>query len=547
TSEHRLAMIRLLFCLLFLTPGLGYRITQNEASLYNKDDNVEMLDSESLPSTLSLKPESKLVQFLNSFCGDCQRFAPVFKSLSRDLYQWRKVLRVYAVDCAQERNVEICREFNIRQTPTLRYFSSELAGKELGLGVDIPSQDPKVIVSTLADLVSKDKYESPGQPNFGYLKPYETLSSLFQHDDQAFVALVYQPKDSQIGRDSILSLLPYDQVAVRVFEDYHLLSHLGIQPSNSTVFMIDRKGKTKSLSGTEGYKASIGKFLESLNYKPEPPLPEPIQTDSSEFLDQQKQAIIVQVLKQPRKIYRADLEQAVDKLLHIELPKALILRGDNFTALHSFLRVLSQLNPLNKNGKILLLGLDKALAAFNGTSGSEFADTVAAVEKPLPKVFKGKRYVGCVSSKPFLRGFTCSLWSLFHFLTVEAGQSANQLPPGTVLSAIHGFVKYFFGCSDCSNHFQEMAKRRRMDLVRTHDEEILWLWAGHNEVNERLSGDATEDPQFPKIQFPSPESCPSCRNNASEWQTGEVLQYLKSLYGKDNLSFYGLPTSQGYN
>lgn len=540
-------MIRLLFGLMILAPGLGFRITQNEASLYSKDDNVVMLDSESLPPTLSLKSESKLVQFLNSFCGDCQRFAPVFKSLSRDLYQWRRVLHIYAVDCAQERNVEICREFNIRQTPTLRYFSSELAGKELGLGVDIPSQDPKVIASTLADLVSKDKYDLPNQPNFGFLNSSETLISLFQHNDLDFVALVYQPKDSQIGRDTILSLLPYEQLSVRVFDDYQSLFNLGIQSSNHTVFMIDREGKTEALSANESYQASIGKFLQNRNYKPVPPLPEAIKTDSSEFLDQQKQAIIVQVLKQPKKIYRADLEQAIDKLLHIELPKALIFRGDNFTALHNFLRLLSQLNPLNKNGKVLLLGLDKALAAFNQTSGSEFAETVDALEKPLPKVFKGKRYVGCVSSKPFLRGFTCSLWSLFHFLTVEAAKSPNQHPPGTVLSAIHGFVKYFFGCSDCSNHFQEMAKRRRMDLVRTHDEEILWLWAGHNEVNERLSGDATEDPQFPKIQFPSPEDCPSCRNNNSEWVTGEVLQYLKSLYDKENLSFYGLPTSQGYN
>ncbi|EDV42569.1 uncharacterized protein Dana_GF18057 [Drosophila ananassae] len=540
-------MIRLLFCLMILAPGLGYRINQNEASLYSKDDNVVMLDSDSLPPTLSQKSESKLVQFLNSFCGDCQRFAPVFKSLSRDLYQWRRVLHIYAVDCAQEWNVEICREFNIRQTPTLRYFSAVLAGKDLGLGVDIPSQDPKVIFSTLADLVSMDKYDLPGQPNFEFVMPSDTLDSLFQHDGQAFVALVYQPKDSQIGRDSILSLLPYDQLSVRVFEDYQSLFNLGIQPSNQTVFMIDREGKTEALSVNESYQASIGKFLQNRNYKPVPSLPETIKSDASDFLDQQKQAIIVQVLNHPRKIYRADLEQAVDKLLHIELPKTLIFRGANFMALQSFLRVLSQLNPLNKNGKVLLLGLDKALSAFNQTSGSEFADTVNALEKPLPKVFKGKRYVGCVSSKPFLRGFTCSLWSLFHFLTVEAAKSPNQLPPGTVLSAIHGFAKYFFGCSDCSNHFQEMAKRRRMDLVRTHDEEILWLWAGHNEVNKRLSGDATEDPKFPKIQFPSSEDCPSCRTNNSDWHTGEVLQYLKDLYNKENLSFYGLPTSQGYN
>ncbi len=39
---------------------------------------------------------------------------------------------------------------------------------------------------------------------------------------------------------------------------------------------------------------------------------------------------------------------------------------------------------------------------------------------------------------------------------------------------------------------------------------VLWLFRTHNRVNKRLSGDLTEDPQRPKIQFPAPAICEKC-------------------------------------
>ena len=39
---------------------------------------------------------------------------------------------------------------------------------------------------------------------------------------------------------------------------------------------------------------------------------------------------------------------------------------------------------------------------------------------------------------------------------------------------------------------------------------VLWLWQAHNKANARLSGDPTEDPRHPKVQFPGAELCPKC-------------------------------------
>jgi len=66
---------------------------------------------------------------------------------------------------------------------------------------------------------------------------------------------------------------------------------------------------------------------------------------------------------------------------------------------------------------------------------------------------------------------------------------------------------------------------------------VMWLWNAHNKVNRRLSGDITEDPKHPKIQFPSRAMCPRCRieENGNEivWDKAIVLRFLLHFYGKE--------------
>ncbi|MPC35349.1 Sulfhydryl oxidase 2 [Portunus trituberculatus] len=77
--------------------------------------------------------------------------------------------------------------------------------------------------------------------------------------------------------------------------------------------------------------------------------------------------------------------------------------------------------------------------------------------------------------------------------------------------------------------------------IKVADDTILWLWRGHNKVNKRLKGDASEDPRHPKQQFPSPAACPSCWHGEN-FSEREVLTYLKTIYAKGALSFRGTQT-----
>lgn len=90
-----------------------------------------------------------------------------------------------------------------------------------------------------------------------------------------------------------------------------------------------------------------------------------------------------------------------------------------------------------------------------------------------------------------------------------------------------------------------MAATRKIWDVPTKDEAVLWLWESHNVVNKRLAGDSTEDPQFPKQQFPSASSCGQCRlagskNEDIKWNRDAVLSFLKNIHNPQFISRYGV-------
>ncbi|MEQ2170353.1 Sulfhydryl oxidase 2, partial [Goodea atripinnis] len=104
------------------------------------------------------------------------------------------------------------------------------------------------------------------------------------------------------------------------------------------------------------------------------------------------------------------------------------------------------------------------------------------------------RWVGCQGSRPGLRGYPCSLWTLFHVLTVQHDATPTVLDntglegkAAPVLQVMRHYIRTFFGCKECGQHF-EQAAAASMDEVKSPEEEVLWLWNQHNRVNARLAG-----------------------------------------------------------
>ena len=164
-------------------------------------------------------------------------------------------------------------------------------------------------------------------------------------------------------------------------------------------------------------------------------------------------------------------------------------------------------------------------------------------------------YRSCKGSKPYSRGYSCGLWTLFHSLTVKMPDIDEGVTnPGHIaLGGIKAFVRSYFTCSECRDHFIKMTETSA-DFSRARDKSqaIVWMWWAHNRVNARLAIEESEghsgDPFFPKRIYPDENRCPQCfkdtpfgqrdaffdheenEYNFAGWKVRSVVRYLKDFY-----------------
>ncbi|XP_013103925.2 sulfhydryl oxidase 1 [Stomoxys calcitrans] len=536
-----------------------------ELGLYNHTDKVRVLTDVNFKEEVLERNRSILVEFYNSYCGHCRKFAPTYKLLADELYDWRDVVPISAIDCAADENNGICRDYEVMAYPTLRYFGPGYAPSPDNYGIKILTQVPDEIRSLVAEYVAAENKTSnmTSWPDLKPLQAAHTVSTgaLFDGLDslKKFVVIVYEPENTTIGIETALHFVRYPNIAVKRTSNLELAGKYQIDGSRYRIATVSRQGSIVpygSLHETSlSYKETIESFLKSQHLTEKPPTNDPSLTRSSSVIDEHENAkIIEEVRRNKHMVYQADLEMAVRGTLYNEIPKSSHISGEKLLALQRFLGVLENYNPLGSAGRKMI----KDLSAYTKRhtqelSGEDFEKELKRLEDEHGgSAFSSKRYIGCIGSKTGLRGFTCSLWQLFHFMTVQAATSDKSEDPLEVLQAMHGYVKHFFGCTECSKHFQEMAMKRNIWNNPTKDEAVLWLWAAHNEVNQRLSGDETDDPKFPKIQFPSTSSCSQCRKDTSHsvpsaasqtpanWDKDHVLQFLKNIHNPEFISRYGV-------
>uniref|UniRef100_A0A1I7W2S8 Sulfhydryl oxidase n=1 Tax=Loa loa TaxID=7209 RepID=A0A1I7W2S8_LOALO len=194
------------------------------------------------------------------------------------------------------------------------------------------------------------------------------------------------------------------------------------------------------------------------------------------------------------------------------------LAGNNLTALRDFLDVLAKDLPTK--------------TIYNTTNKTKEESNF-----PFPV---GINWEHCAGSSPKFRGYTCD----------------SKFVPITPLVAIRNWVNHFFGCQHCREHFLRMttqlfALKAKNDkdikvceyhflfrtgnltvvalLVRKPEDVFMYLWQAHNIVNARLRGQNTEDPEFPKRQFPPDFLCDTCRYEGY-FDNDQVKDFLLIYY-----------------
>ncbi|XP_050308363.1 sulfhydryl oxidase 2 [Anthonomus grandis grandis] len=537
-----------------------YQKYTGDQGLYSHKDDVEILTGENFKSAIMGSNKAWLVEFYNSWCGFCQKFAPSWKDFATDIKGWQDSVIVAAMDCNNEQNFALCRDYEVMSYPTLKYFHENFTEEAKNYGANInrgvTAKDHR------QDLVNKAISEQKvGRgKQFPNLLPFNgsTLDGLLHEkpSEAQYVILIVQSPEQYVGAELALDFQRSKKVNVRyAFSNNTAL--ISALPSNlfPIIFAIDEKGHidtvTTKSNDREGMRAAIRQYLEVKN------IPLVLDKEKKSEADVSRNGTDLNDLAKRAKqmgdvVFQMDLESALRYSLKREIGVRKEITGEQLEALKKYIELLSSFFPLGASGKQLFQQIQTVLYSGNVIDGWKIAILVKDAEKPEKNVFSTpQHWLGCKGSSPQYRGYPCSLWTLFHYLTVNVAKSDDNTRgdnPRLVLETMHGYIKNFFGCADCTQHFGEMAKRREIfKKAQTFDEAILWLWEAHNEVNNRLSKDVTEDPEFPKRQFPAKENCPKCYKENGDWDKNEVsADYLKHMYSSINVKYLGADTKLLY-
>lgn len=462
-----------------------------------------------------------------------------------------------------EENSDTCREFEVMAYPTIRYFPPKYKQGDKKLGNAFETLKTDVILETLVKNITLEKNPPKTWPSFDFLsKTNKELIFDGLSDDVKYLFLYFESNQSMIGPHIILDFHKMKSISIRrIFNDTPLSQEFGLG-FNSRLVVLNRGLVVVDLNiknGTEKDRIvkAITNFLKAEGIS----LPleltqkhivttEKTVSDVSDVIQQQQEELIRKRVKENLgTVYLADLEQVVRQALRIEVPRMPVIEGDKLIALRRLLTVLERYFPFNDNGKKFIRDLQDYVQIDDRINGSDFDAKVPELEQHYNPVFSSNRWVGCKGSKESYRGYPCGLWTLFHYLTVRAAETDISSDPLEILQAMHGYIKHYFGCTDCSLHFQQMATKNHIWNVASKEDAVLWLWAAHNEVNRRLSGDATEDPEFPKGQFPG--DCDSCKKQQGNahghqiigeviWDKAEVYNFLKERNSPGNIDLLGV-------
>ncbi|XP_015260942.1 PREDICTED: sulfhydryl oxidase 2 [Gekko japonicus] len=463
--------------------------------------------------------------------------------------EWESAIRIGVLDCGAEVNYEVCKEYGIQYYPTFRYFRAFSTQFTTGENQHGSDRELQMVRQSMIDFLQNHSQETkpPACPPLEPIGP-EDMFSLFGKHAQHYTAIIFETANSYVGREVILDLIQYENIVVKrmLNSETSVLKQLGIIsfPSSYLIYPNGSHGLINILKPLRSFFSSYLKSLPGVRRKLSSQLPVPIRQNKEENTDPKEWREY-----DKSKLYMADLESGLHYLLRVELATHRTLEGAALKTFKDFVTLLAKLFPGRQPVIKLLETLQMWLVSLplDRIPYDAILDLVNnRMRISGPFLTSRIQWVGCQGSKPELRGYPCSFWKLFHTLTVQAAVHPEALHktgleenPQVVLQMMQKYVKDFFGCRACAQHFEEMAQDS-LDSVKTLEEAVLWLWEKHNVVNAKLAGDLSEDPKYPKVQWPTPDVCPTCHEEIKglhTWNKVQVLQFLKHHYDRDNILY----------
>lgn len=321
-------------------------------SLYDDNDKVFVLTNDNFYQTVFDQPYGSNVEFYNSFCGFCRNFAPIYKAFADDVYGWRDLVRISAIDCADDANNDICRDMEIMRYPTLKYFPPFYRNETNHLGIEVIHAPMTVGEPHLLELIANSSTPSD---LWSTLQPIESLSldSLFASlpSHIQYIFMVYDPKnESIIAQKVALDLRAVNSMQMRRVVSISTASKLGLNDKSAVYVGVKHSNTIESIQHLDemnraNVRSVIERYLKSKGIevnveststsisKPTVPVSEVNSNDL---------AIIEYVKANPQMVFQSDLESAIRFAIFHELVKYNHMNNEQIAALKGFLAVLQK-------------------------------------------------------------------------------------------------------------------------------------------------------------------------------------------------------------
>jgi len=573
-----------LLSILMIIP-ISWQGSLGGSPLYNQDDKILILNNTNFQANICSSSRAWVVEFYSSWCGHCIHFAPTFKEFAADVYGWREVISVGAIDCAMEENMPTCREYEVMGYPTLKFFTPNTPTGDMGIErhnreKTVPAIK-KDMIEFLTDLqVKKSEKASKSWPRLVPAKVNGFHISNIWEGDPRVVILMIEDVNATMGSEVILDLssslakLKIPLVVTKIelnSESEQLLEKLKLQKKTSLV-AINKDYETietfQAVASTrEAWYSAIKDFiwrksadlsLSNQGLKEverNPAVDAPNKKIDAHQAKPHKTASRKELINRRYKVFTSDLEKAVIYSISHEVAQHSSITGHTLESLQSYVTTLEKFFPARIEMSVFLRDLHSWVHMHQDTIRGEDLSSWIESYQGRHGIKANKEWIGCKGSEDKFGGYPCGLWSVWHALTINQA-NLGEGDPKEVLKSMQSFIEEFFGCRDCARHFsQAIEGGKALEEITSHNDAVLLLWKVHNKANLRLAGDISEDPTFPKQVFPSKEFCSGCylpmtgSNLWDEFDRTKVLLFLKDLYSKEKLSSQGLAsdsTAEGH-
>ncbi|CAF1263111.1 unnamed protein product [Adineta ricciae] len=466
-------------------------------------------------STSKVRQPVWIVFYYLTYCGFCKLAEPGWEAAAQYATGWSRYLRLGAYDCASESSSQndICEDEGY---PQWRIFCPLTNSTQLAFNSERRSSNTKPEDVLMWSIKKLNKI---AHVCYGKTWP---------------VRHVIEPQ----SMDDLNRIIPRNYKSFQLFvSDDILLYSLYVLNNSKTVY----KEPIFRLHTTNPVKPGVSLWKGSRNEHGEITL-EPMDSTQamkqfvlnvhnsshSDKVENEKPGALKPTL--------TDVDSTVVWMVNKDLRRKL---PTLFEDVKSWLNVLHTYYPGSDNIKTFLYDLINFMNDRTTLTSKELQNYINSTSIiKLPDI----KFDHCNGSDPTKRGYTCGLWLLFHSMTVKQALLAedNKLPsnakPTDVIVPIREFVRKFFLCEECVKHFTNMTSNAEHE-ISSYKENVLYLWRGHNKVNERLRNEElSSDPAWPKVPFPTKQECNTCvrqvdeNNDATEFDENEVYNYLKEYY-----------------